>query len=366
MAIQVTSTIKESTQLYKVRVNLTSVTPIITPEYFVLHDPTVKQEVIGLAGLPSTTVFVSALLLSEGYVGSTYFYDMLITLDPLPVTATSHFHDSSTLFHPLREAYRDGPYIDLDPSMGPVEIYALTPNTVDYLRIHQGALNLFYVRKNGTISIGAHIEYATDTTYDIGSVDNGVTLRRPRDLYVGRDTWTARNGYFGTSAKSPEYLFFPRASNPDNRPAERHLYWNSTDNKPHVWNGLLDYPLNSCDDCDGVVGLYDGPTVNIGDAVAMSGLNAVIQADASVSWHNPVVGICVDKPTPLVALVQFNGEVTVFPATLTPGAKYFLDKTAGGLTTDVSAFVTGDIVQFVGVGKTDSTLTISIGARTIL
>lgn len=366
MAVQVTSTVKESTRLYKVGVTLTSITPIITPEYFVIHDPATKQEVIADAGLPSTTVFVQAVLLKEGYIGNTYYYDLLITLDPLPATATSHFHDSSTLHHPLREAYRDGPYIDLDPSLGPVDIYAIAANTVDYFRVHLGARDLFFIRRDSTISIGAHVEFGTDTTYDIGSVDNGITLRRPRDLYVGRDTWTARSGYFGTSAKSPVYLFFPQATNPDNVAADRHIYWNSTDNKPHVWNGVLDYPLNSCDDCDGIVAIFDGPTVNVGDAVTMSGLNSVVQSDASAAWQHPVIGICVEKPSPLIALVQLNGEAGVYTGTLTPGAKYFLAKTAGGITTDVSTFTTGDVVQVVGIAKTDSTLTITIGQRAIL
>ena len=366
MALQVTSTIKASTTLYKVGATLTSITPIVTPEYFVIHDEPTRQEVIAKAGLPSTVIFVQAVLIKEGYVGNTYYYDLFITIDNFPVTATSHFHDSSTLNHPLREAYRDGPYIDLDPSLGPVDIYAPSADTVDYLRIHIGTSNLFFIRRDGTISVGAPIEFDTDTTYDIGSVDSGVTLRRPRDLYVGRDTWTARSGYFGTSAKSPVYLFFPQATNPDSLAADRHLYWNSVDNKPHVWNGLLDYPLNSCDDCDGISVLYDGPTVDVGDAVTMAGLNAVIQADASLSWQNPVIGVCIEKPTPLVALVQLSGEVNVFPASLTPGAKYFLDKSAGAITTDVSAFVTGDVVQLLGIAKTDSTLTLAIGTRTIL
>ena len=59
MAVQVTSTVKESTRLYKVSVTLTSITPIITPEYFVIHDPTTKQEVVAFAGLPSPPVFVT-------------------------------------------------------------------------------------------------------------------------------------------------------------------------------------------------------------------------------------------------------------------------------------------------------------------
>lgn len=366
MSIQVTSTVRQSTRVYKVGVILTARTAISTPEYFVTHDPDTVQEVLAKAGLPSTTVFVSALLLSSGYVGTEYYYELLITVDPLPVTVTSHFHDSSTLHHPLREAYRDGPYIDLDPSLGPVDIYALAPNTVDYLRVHLGSANLLFIRKDSTIQLGAHSEYTTDTTYDIGSVDGGVTLRRPRDVYIGRDAWTARSGYFGTSAKSPEYLFFQRATNPDSRPAERHIYWNSGDNKPHVWNGVIDYPLDSCSDCPGTFGIYDGTAVSLGAVVAMQGLTAVVPADAAAVGQNPAIGICIDKPSAAVALVQFSGEISTFASTLIPGRRYFVSKTAGGVTDDVSGYVLGDAVQFLGVSKTDSVLTLEPGPRTVL
>jgi hypothetical protein len=366
MAIQVNSTVKQSTRVYKVGVTLTSRTPIATPEYFVIHDPDTVQEIIAKAGLPATTVFVSALLLSSGYVGSEYYYELLITVDPLPSTATSHFHDSSTLHHPLREAYRDGPYIDLDPTLGPVDIYALAANTVDYLRVHLGSANLLFIRRDSTIQLGAHLEYTVDTTYDIGSVDNGITLRRPRDLYVGRDSWTARSGYFGTSAKSPEYRFFPLAANPDASPAERHFYWNSTDNKPHVWNGIIDYPLDTCADCPGTFGIYDGTAVALGDVVAMQGLTAVVPAGASVLGQNPAIGVCIDKPTVAVALVQFCGEISTFVGTLVPGRRYFLSKVAGQVTDDLSGHVTGDAVQFLGVSKTDSVLTLEPGPRTVL
>ena len=366
MAIQVTSTVRQSTRVYRVGVVLTARAPIATPEYYVIHDPNAVKEVIAKAGLPATTVFVSALLLNSGYVGSEYYYQLLVTVDPLPVTATSHFHDSSTLHHPLREAYRDGPYIDLDPSLGPVDIYALAPNTVDYLRVHLGSANLLFIRRNSTIQLGASLEYTVDTTYDIGSVDNGATLRRPRNVYVGQDTWTARSGYFGTSAKSPEYLFFPRATNPDARPAERHIYWNSSDNKPHVWNGLIDYPLDSCADCPGTFGIYDGTAVSLGDIVTMQGLTAVVPADASISGQTPAIGVCVDKPSASVALVQFGGEVDTFAGTLVPGRRYFLAKTAGGVTDNVSGYLLGDAVQFLGISKTDSILTFEPGPRTVL
>jgi hypothetical protein len=365
MAIQVTSTVRQSTRVYKVGVTLVSRAPIATPEYYVIHDPDTSAEVIAKAGLPSTTVFVSALLLNSGYVGSEYYYDLLITVDPIPSTATSHFHDSSTLHHPLREAYRDGPYIDLDTTLGPVDIYALAPDTVDYLRVHLGASNLLFIRRDSTIQLGAHLEYTVDTTYDIGSVDGGVSLRRPRDLYVGRDTWTARTGYFGTSSKSPEYLFFQRAANPDNRPTERHIYWNSVDNKPHVWNGIIDYPLDTCADCPGTFGIYEGSAVALGDVVAMQGLTAVIPADATVFGQNPAVGVCVDKPSAAVALVQFGGEVGTFSG-LVPGRRYFLAKTPGIVTDDVTGYLLGDAVQFLGVSKTDTVLTFEPGPRTVL
>lgn len=366
MAVQITSTVRDSARLYRVTVTLTSRSVIASPTYYILHDADAQAELIAKAGLSSTSVFVTAILLSSSSVAGTYYYSLLVTLDALLVSATSHSHDCTTLSQSLRDAYRDDPSIDLDAAYGPVEIYAVTANTVDYLRVYQGSTNLLFIRKAGTIQLGAPVDYTVDTIYDFGSVDNGATLRRPRDVYVGRDAKIARSGYFGTSAKSPMYLFFSQATNPDNVATDRHLYWSTVDNKPHVWNGTIDYALDACANCPGTFGIYDGTAVALGDVVVMQGLAAVVKADAAVSSQNPVLGVCVSKPSVAVALVQFGGEVSTFTSSLTRGLPYFVSKTAGKVTSDISGFTSGDTVQLVGVSKTDSIMTLMRGIKNTL
>jgi len=368
VALQISSNIKKSTRLYEITATLTARLPISDPVYFVLHDADTQNEIIAKAGLPDTTVFVAIIILDNGYIGSEYYYDLLITLDMLPTLATAHMHDSSTLQHPLREAYRDGPYIDLDVSLGPVEIYSDNdPDTVDYLRIHQGATNIFYIRRDNTISVGAHLEYERDTLFDIGSVDSGTTLRRPRDVYVGRDLYAARDAFFGRSAKSPYYRFFPRAVNPDSAAPTRHIYWNSVDNKPHAWDGITDYPLSSSGSGSYIFGTYpNSPTVGVGQVVVVAGANSVIPADAHDLTHYPAIGICVEKPDASIAVVQLAGEVIVFSGTLIPGQNYYLGPGSGNLTNDVSSYTTDMTVQRIGVSRTNSALSLTLNAPMVV
>jgi hypothetical protein len=258
MAVEITTRVVQSERVYKIRATLKSLTTIVDPEAFVLEDAN-RNEIISRAGLPANTIFISAVLLQEGYIGDIHFYVVLLTLENLPPTATAHTHGPDTLFMPLRESYRDGPYIDLDPTLGPVDIWA-TKGTVDYLKIRDGSDIFLEIDQDGHVHLGGHVEFTSDTQYDIGSLDDGVTLRRPRDVFVGRDTYTARDGYFGTSAKSPLYKFFEQATNPDTDPATRHIYWDSVDNLPHGWDGTTDFPLvggGPLVDHDGVIFISD-------------------------------------------------------------------------------------------------------------
>ncbi len=362
MATIITATVLQADEVVKIDAVLRRGSPLVDPVDYVRSSTLVQNQIKAAAGLPATATFVQVILTNQSYTGGTYEYQYLLTLDTLE-SGVGHSHDSSTLFHPLQEAYNDGPFIKLDPTLGPVEIFAETSGTVDYLRIHQDTTNIFYVRSDGTIGISAHTTYWSDTEYDIGSDDEGVTLRRPRDAYIGRNLWVATDAIFGGSAKSPHYLFFPQDINPDNDPLNRHIYFNSTDNYVHVWDGTNDYALGPGGTGGSIVGTYVGPTVNVGDAVTISAADTVIPANAGVSSQNPVIGICIDKPAPATAIVQLAGEIMITTWTLLPSLPYFLSKTSGQLTPTLAGFVSGDIYQKIGIAKDAQTITLQLGPQ---
>jgi len=311
MAIEVTASILESTKVYKVTTRLVSRTVIVQPEQEVITNLDLQHEIKTKAGLADTVIFVSAVITNQGHVGYEYFYDLIITLDPSTEKAEGHEHGPDTLDQPLRSAYRDGPYIDLDPTLGPVDIWSVTEGTVDYLRVRHEAHDFLLIDKDGVLKLGSNTIFDRDTIYDIGSADDGTTLYRPRDVYIGRDTWTARDGYFGTSAKSPRYSYFPQATNPSTDPLDRHIYWNSVDNLPHAWDGLLDYPLigGGGPDYDGVI-FIENLTPDIGNIDCTFAENGTRVVSAGVSP---------DVTTITVHVFAYTGHEQVRPSVTVNG-----------------------------------------------
>jgi len=107
-------------------------------------------------------------------------------------------------------------------------------------------------------------------------------------------------------------------------------------------------------------GSYACPlTVNVGDFVYLSGVNAVDKASAA-GPGTAAVGVVVTKPLPTSATVLFGSAEAGFFAGLIPAAQYFLDLTLGGITASVAGFVAGNIVQRVGQAKDATTLTVKI------
>lgn len=87
-------------------------------------------------------------------------------------------------------------------------------------------------------------------------------------------------------------------------------------------------------------------TINVGDVVAINSSGQAIQADASGASTATVVGIAsfIDGNDVFVSQIGNNSDVSG----LTAGTKYYLSKTAGGLTNDVSGFTAGDVVYQIG------------------
>ena len=130
------------------------------------------------------------------------------------------------------------------------------------------------------------------------------------------------------------------------------LWWKS--GAPNTWINLV-----TGGGGNSVEGTYNGPTVNVADAVYVSSSGTVSQADASTpTGQNFTIGVCIAKPTPTTATVRYAGEAAVYSGTLIAGNTYYLDTTAGQITNNVSGHGTGDAIQIVGVAKDSNTLVI--------
>jgi hypothetical protein len=370
MAIQINSQVVDAIKVYRLNVTLTSIDIIPDPVAYV-SQPKVWLQVLAIAGLP-TLLFIGAKLLEEGFIGLERYYVLDMEFDETHVTATGHQHDRATLFLPLRESYRDGPYIDVDSTLGPVDIWSAS-DTIEYLRVRrQDGDDYLRVREDGEIKLGNDVTFLRDCEFDIGSHDDGATLRRPRDIYLCRDLLVGRNieaqgyGEFGSYVQGTNYEFTQQVVNPDTNPAKRHIYWNSGDNTLRAWDGSVEFVIGGVSPVGPLTGTYNcPPAVSIGDAVSIVGGNTVDKADATILGLRPVIGIVVLKPVATTCVVQLYGEVAVFSGSLVPDQLYFLSQVPGTITNNTSGFNTGDTVQLVGVSKSSSVLTLRFESRVL-
>ena len=110
---------------------------------------------------------------------------------------------------------------------------------------------------------------------------------------------------------------------------------------------------------------YSCPSsVAVGDAVRVTGSDAVDKTDASGPTTTPGVGFVVSKPSATAAVVQHAGPADVL-AGLTPGGRYFLAATPGQITT-IPPSGPGQVVQYVGVAVTATVLVVAMGQRVLL
>lgn len=375
MAISIISQVESATKVYVITVRLTSYNPIVDPVAYV-SQPLVWMDVLAIAGLPQL-LFIAAQLLDEGYIGREHFYDLSMTFDRTHVLATGHSHDSSTIFHPLNNAYQDGPWIEVVDNLGPVDIKRNATGTSDYLRVREeNGDDYLKIDQNGHIQLGQHIRFLRDCEFDIGSVDGGVTLRRPRDVYICRDIFMGGSltadgdatflgsGTFGDFLQATHYEFTQQTVNPDSDPASRHIYWNSVDNTLRGWDGSVEFVIGGGSSPLGLTGIYSCPVaVAVGNVVSIIGGTTVDKADATILGLRPVIGVVVNKLDPTTAVVQLYGEAGVFGGILIPGDLYFLGKVPGTLTNNLAGYNTGDTIQLVGVAKDPNTLTLRFESR---
>ncbi len=339
MAVELTTAVDRSVNVRQVEAILRSRDAIANPEQYVIDNTNgIYDRIVATAGLPAATIFVAVALLRQSAVGGVYTYVMLLTLDEAFCTANAHEHTSATLHHPLQEAYRDGPSVTLDATLGPLELLA-DAGATSYLKIaNVDKTSLFLeVTQAGNLDLGGHVKFTRDQEYDIGTFD-GIQFYRPRDVYVGRDLYAACNGLFGISTQSPEYKFFPALVNPDPDPAVRHIYWNDTFNEPYAWDGTTEYSLagggGPSVDNDGVI-FIENLTPDVGNIDCTFAENSTRVTTAVVSP---------DVTTITVHVFAYTGHVQVRPAVNVNGVPTTWstlpqkDPTAYDGTVDISGF----------------------------
>jgi hypothetical protein len=97
----------------------------------------------------------------------------------------------------------------------------------------------------------------------------------------------------------------------------------------------------------------------VGDAVQITGADAVDEADASVPADRPVIGFVQAKPTATTCILHYYGDLGVFSG-LTVGATYYLSDTTPGAITTTAPTTVGSIVQEVGFARNSTTLVVFI------
>lgn len=367
MPITITSSVQSDSQQWRLAVVLMAQTAIVDPTGYVATSTTVQAEILAKAGLDEDLVYVSTVLVSTSSVGMQYQYHLTVTFGASTMVGGGHVHDCDTIEYPLQCGYAAGPTIDLDDILGAVILRRPLTADIAMFAIQANTNNLLRVGPGNEIRFGAHQEFYPDNTYDVGTVDAGVTLRRPRDIRASRDLYAGGSGQFGGFGSFASYVlatherFTAQAVNPSTGATVRHVYVNSVDNALHYWDGAVDHVIGTPAGSD-TVGTWTCDTlVTQYDVVVCDAANHVTRAHASILAGRRPVGICVAKIDATTARVQYIGEVAGWVG-LTPGATYFVAAASGAITADTTTLAITDSVVSVGVAKSTTTLVFQPGS----
>lgn len=95
-------------------------------------------------------------------------------------------------------------------------------------------------------------------------------------------------------------------------------------------------------------------TEAVGNAIYVSAVDTVAQADATNEIKMPAIGIVVNKPSSITCYVVTHGLVSGLSG-LTAGSRYFVSETAGAITTTAPT-TSGSVVQEIGVALSTTEL----------
>lgn len=131
---------------------------------------------------------------------------------------------------------------------------------------------------------------------------------------------------------------------------EGYLVWDSTNNKLYAWDGAAWDDLSTVTAAEKVCNVYTtGEAIAIGEAVYISAADTVSLADASTNYAVMGLAKTADGVGGSTIEVQSEGVVEGLSG-LTAGSRYFLDTTAGALTTTAPTTSGARVIQ-VGYAK---------------
>jgi len=125
-----------------------------------------------------------------------------------------------------------------------------------------------------------------------------------------------------------------------------------------IWKGGSPTPAPG----PGDINATSAGSLIIGDAVYLSGSGTVDKADATSSATVPVIGFAVTavSPGPGACVIRRNGLIPISTSVLVPGNTYWLNTTAGQITTNLTGYTPGNVVQELGVAFDINNLLISL------
>jgi len=359
MTIAITSAIKSTSEQWAVSVTLTTYTVIADPAGYISGSAAVQQEIISRAGLDADVVYIAVALVSSSAVGSKYVYALTVTFGDA-LTAGGHTHGCDTVTYPLQCGYDVGPSIALSTTLGPVIFSRPSSLDMDFLQLRYGSTDLFKVG-SAAVRLGNHTEFYPDATYDFGTPDAGVTLRRPRDVRISRDIYAGGNirsggfGIFADYCRAKYDVLAPQAVNPSTDASVRHIYVNSVDNSLRWWDGTVEHIIGTSSGSD-TVGLWNCDAgVQIRDVVFCDGADHVNRANATTLAGRGIAGICVSKPTGTTAMIRYSGEISGYGG-LVSGSAYFVSTSSGLMTDSPGSLGVGNTLVQVGIAKNTTTL----------
>lgn len=138
-----------------------------------------------------------------------------------------------------------------------------------------------------------------------------------------------------------------------------------------VWNGASYVPTPVAGGSNNVLLSLPGSWVHAGLAVGQAvradavADTAVLASNSNYASANPFVGLIYAIPAPGTATVAYQGEFPWTGPALTPGATYYLDSVAGGITSTPPSSV-GSVVLRIGFAKSATTLVLNPGDPIVL
>jgi len=141
-----------------------------------------------------------------------------------------------------------------------------------------------------------------------------------------------------------------------------YIFYETTTGKTYFWDDVNDIWREMTGPTAGVHIMPCDAAVVVGDAVYTDGTGTLQKACSAigVTRTDPAEYIISQKPSATTCVAVSDGTVSGFVG-LTPGAEYFLDLVAGGITSVVPTFAGGfDYLQNLGVAESATDLGVDV------